>query len=258
MHRLCIFSFSIDDDVVADILRWFNVTDHFPGWMVSSWRSLCSSSSIFGLIWKGIFLLVIATGLTDSSMCNLTCTSFKLTILFVRPGSVFSQLELTLLTMFTRPNSWSTVNPISDPFVPFTTWNRWHCIADFDSIVTSHTPRTFRDVPPPYGMMRGPLWRTNVGLRIFAYVASSIRFTEEPVSIIIFALVLLIRIVVMGDFRAAALFLGELLIDHAYSSSLEFRLSWSIWRTCLFLCFFPLHTFSKLQVCPFAGHVSYD
>ena len=32
--------------------------------MVSSGRSLCSSSSIFGLIWKGIFLLVIATGLS--------------------------------------------------------------------------------------------------------------------------------------------------------------------------------------------------
>ena len=30
MLRLCIFSFSIDDDIVADILRWFNVTDQFP------------------------------------------------------------------------------------------------------------------------------------------------------------------------------------------------------------------------------------
>ena len=69
--------------------------------MVSSRRSLCSSSSIFGLIRKGIFLLVFATGLTDSLMCNLICTFFNLPIPFVRPGCVFSQLELILLTMFT-------------------------------------------------------------------------------------------------------------------------------------------------------------
>ena len=108
--------------------------------------------------------------------------------------------------MFTRPKSWAAVKPISDP------WNRWQSIADFDSIVTSHTPRTFRDVPPPYGMIRGPLWRTNVDLRIVAYVASSITFTEAPVSIIILAFMLLNRIFVMGDFRAAALFLGSCLL----------------------------------------------
>ena len=83
-------------------------------------------------------------------------------------------------------------------------------------------------------------------------------------SSIILALMLFIRIAVIGDFRAALL-LGELHIAHAYSSSLEFRASSSICRNYLSACLFRLHTFSKwfglsqkLQSCPFAGHVSYD
>ena len=69
--------------------------------------------------------------------------------------------------------------------------------------------------------MRGPLSRINVGLRMFAYVAPT--FTDVHVSIIILALMLLIRIAVVGDFRAAALFLGACLLTmrilHCWNSA---------------------------------------
>ena len=61
--------------------------------IVSFLRSHSSSSSIFGLMWKGIFLFVIATGHIDSSMCSLTCTPFSFPMPFVSPRYLSSHLS---------------------------------------------------------------------------------------------------------------------------------------------------------------------
>ena len=83
--------------------------------IVSSLRSRSSSASIFCLTWKGIFLFVIATGRTDSSMCSLTCNPFSFPMRFVSPGYLSSQLEPILLTMFTSPNSRAVLKAIKEP-----------------------------------------------------------------------------------------------------------------------------------------------
>ena len=73
--------------------------------LFSSLRRRCSSSSILGLMWNGIFRFVIVTGRTGSSKWSLTCTFFSFPIPFVRPGYSSSHFELILFTMFPSPNS---------------------------------------------------------------------------------------------------------------------------------------------------------